>query len=93
MKRTSAATTTRTASACGWPAAAIKGGCIHGATDEFGHKAVSDIVNHYDYHATLLHLFGLSGEQLSMVRPAGTNSLLDGQPGEIVAKILKNPPT
>ncbi|HIN95871.1 MAG TPA: DUF1501 domain-containing protein, partial [Planctomycetes bacterium] len=34
-------------------------GCIHGKTDEFGHEAVEDVVNHYDYHATLLHLFGL----------------------------------
>ncbi len=70
----------------------IKGGCIHGETDEFGHKAVTDIVNHFDYHATLMYLFGLSGEQLSMVRPTGINSLLDGQPGVVVAKILKRPP-
>lgn len=70
----------------------IKGGCTHGATDELGHKAVSEIVNHFDYHATLMYLFGLSVEQLSIVRPTGINSLLDGQPGEIVAKILKRPP-
>ena len=31
-----AATTTTTASPCGWPAAACKGGHVHGATDEFG---------------------------------------------------------
>jgi hypothetical protein len=70
----------------------VKGGCTHGATDELGHKAVSDVVNHFDYHATLMYLFGLSVEQLSIVRPGGVNSLLDGQPGEIVAKILKRPP-
>jgi len=70
----------------------FKGGCIHGETDELGHKAVTDIVNHYDYHATLMRLFGLSPEQLSIVRPTGISSLLDGQPGEVVAKILKQPP-
>jgi hypothetical protein len=32
----------------------IKAGHVHGATDEFGHKAVTDVVNHYDYHATFL---------------------------------------
>ena len=33
----------------------FRGGYAHGATDEFGHEAVENIVNHYDYHATLLH--------------------------------------
>lgn len=70
----------------------IKGGCIHGETDEIGHKAVTDVVNHYDYHATLLHLFGLSQEQLSFRRPTGVGSLLDGQAGKVVDAILKHPP-
>jgi hypothetical protein len=42
----------------------FKGGYVHGATDEFSHKAVEDIVNHYDYHHTLFHLFGLDPEAL-----------------------------
>ncbi len=69
----------------------IKGGCIHGETDELGHKAVADIVNHFDYHATLMYLFGLNNERLSIRRPTGVSSLLDDQPGQIVAKILKRP--
>jgi hypothetical protein len=40
-----------------------------------GHKAVTDVVNHYDYHATLMYLFGLSPEQLSIVRPVVCKSL------------------
>ena len=44
----------------GWLAGGgFKGGHVHGATDELGHKAVEDVVTHSDYHATLLHLFGL----------------------------------
>ncbi len=69
----------------------VRGGCIHGETDELGHKAVTDVVNHYDYHATLLHLFGLNSQQLSFVRPTGVGSLLDNQPGNIVSGILRNP--
>jgi len=69
----------------------VKGGYIHGETDELGHKAVTDIVNHYDYHATLLHLFGLEPEGLVFQRPNGTGSLVDGQPGKIVQQILKKP--
>ncbi len=72
----------------------VKPGLIYGATDEFGHKAVENIVNHFDYHATMMHLFGLSPEQLAFERPTGTGSLLDGQEGKIVWDVLKQgPPT
>ncbi len=71
----------------------VKPGLIYGATDEFGHKAVENVVNHFDYHVTLMHLFGLSPEQLSFERPTGTGSLLDGQDGKIVWDILKQAPT
>ena len=39
-----AATTTATASRSGWPAAASRRGYVHGATDDFGYKAVEDVV-------------------------------------------------
>jgi hypothetical protein len=67
----------------------IKGGCVHGATDDFGHKAVTDVVNHYDYHATLLHLFGLDPTRLTFERPGGVGTLLDGQEGRVVQGILR----
>ena len=70
----------------------MKAGHIHGETDDFGHKAVKDTVNHYDYHATLLYLFGLDATKLAFQRPGGTATLLDGQPGRIVSEILKHPP-
>ncbi len=66
----------------------IKRGFIFGETDEFGHKAVKDIVNHYDYHTTICHLFGLDIKQLAIPRPGGEASLLDGQPGRLVTEIL-----
>ncbi len=70
----------------------FRGGHVHGATDDFGHHAVKDIVNHYDYHRTLLHLFGLSPERLSFRRNAREQTLLDGQPGRIVSEVLNRPP-
>lgn len=69
----------------------VKGGCIHGETDELGHKAVANVVNHYDYHATLLHLFGMEPEKLVFQRPNGVGSLIDGQNGRIVNEILNKP--
>ena len=66
----------------------IRGGYVHGGTDELGHKAVDNVVNHYDFHATLLHLFGLDGESLAFQRASGPGSLLDGQAGRIVKELL-----
>jgi len=57
----------------------FKAGHAHGATDEFGHHAVKDVVNHYDYHATLLHLFGLDAKKLSYKRN-GTEQVLVENP-------------
>ncbi len=71
----------------------VKAGLVYGATDDFGHKAVENIVNHYDYHATLLHLFGLEPDQLSFERPTGVGRLIDGQDAKIVWDILKRGPS
>jgi hypothetical protein len=66
----------------------VKRGHIHGATDEFGHKAVTDVVTHSDYHATLLHLFGLDPERLTYKRNGTQQSLIDGQKARVVTEIL-----
>ncbi len=66
----------------------IKGGYIHGKTDEFGHKAIENVVTHSDYHATLLHLFGLNHEKLVFTRNLQEASLVDKQPAKIVTEIL-----
>ena len=42
-----------------------KAGFSYGATDEFGHHAVTDKVHLHDWHATLLHLLGLDHERLT----------------------------
>ncbi len=68
----------------------VKRGFVYGQTDEFGHRAVEDIVHHYDYHATLLHLFGLDAERLVFVQGGRAESLLDGQSGRVVTELLAN---
>lgn len=65
----------------------VRGGMTYGNTDDFGHKAVENVVNHYDYHATLLHLFGLDPEQITFKQNNQTRSLLDGR-GRVVHDIL-----
>ena len=43
----------------------IKGGCVYGATDELGFRAVEHPVHAHDLNATLLHQLGLHHEQLT----------------------------
>ncbi len=69
----------------------VKGGHIHGETDELGFKAIHDHVTHFDYHATLLHLFGLDHREVLFERSTRQERLTDGQPAKIVNGILKRP--
>ena len=43
----------------------IKGGYVHGATDDFGFKAVEDKVHVHDLHATILKLMGFDHEKFT----------------------------
>ncbi len=55
----------------------IKPGYIHGATDEFGYKAIEKIVTVHDLHATLLHLLGLDHVRLAYPHDGRDASLTD----------------
>jgi len=66
----------------------FRGGCVHGATDEFGHRAAVDIVTPNDYQATLLHLFGLDHQELLFQRNGQDERLTDGRPCRIVSEVL-----
>jgi uncharacterized protein (DUF1501 family) len=43
----------------------VRGGMAYGATDEFGYRAVENVVSMHDLHATILHLMGLDHERLT----------------------------
>lgn len=66
----------------------FKAGYAHGATDEFGHQAAVDVVNHYDYHATLLHLFGLDSRKLSFKRNGTDQMLVENPEARVVHELL-----
>ncbi|MDG3005581.1 DUF1501 domain-containing protein [Paludisphaera mucosa] len=65
----------------------IKGGTIHGATDEFGFKAVEDPVSVHDLHATILHLLGFDHERLTY-RYAGRDFRLTDVHGQVVRSVV-----
>ncbi|WP_169979665.1 DUF1501 domain-containing protein [Tautonia rosea] len=65
----------------------VKGGHVHGATDEFGFKAVENPVHIHDLHATILFLLGFDHEQFTY-RYAGRDFRLTDVHGRIVHEII-----
>jgi hypothetical protein len=65
----------------------VKGGMVHGATDEFGWYAVEDKVHVHDLHATILHLLGIDHERLTY-RYSGRDYRLTDVYGNVVKEIL-----
>ncbi len=65
----------------------VKGGYVHGATDEFGFRAVEKPVHVHDFHATMLQLMGFDHEKLTY-RYAGRDFRLTDVSGEVVRDIL-----
>jgi hypothetical protein len=65
----------------------VKGGIVHGATDEFGWYAVQDKVHVHDLHATILHLMGIDHEHLTY-KYAGRDYRLTDVHGKVVETII-----
>lgn len=65
----------------------IKGGTIHGATDEYGYKAVENKLEMHDLHATMLHLLGVDHTRQTF-RFSGRDMRLTDVHGHVVKEIL-----
>jgi uncharacterized protein (DUF1501 family) len=65
----------------------VKGGTVHGATDEFGFAAQQDPVSVHDLHATMLHLLGINHEELTY-RYAGRDFRLTDVHGDVLTRIV-----
>ena len=65
----------------------VRGGYVHGATDEFGFKAVENRMHVHDLHATILHLMGFDHERLTY-RWAGRDFRLTDVHGRLVKDLI-----
>jgi hypothetical protein len=65
----------------------IRGGHVHGATDEVGLSVAEGKVHVHDLHATILHLLGFNHESLTY-RYAGRDFRLTDVFGSVVKEIL-----
>ena len=66
----------------------IKGGYVHGGTDDFAHYAVDGIVHHYDWLATVLHQFGLDHTQLKFRQNVREVALVDTPEARVQHELL-----
>jgi hypothetical protein len=73
---------------CWMMGAGVKRGVSHGATDEFGRRAVENVTTVWDFYATVLHLLGFDHTRLTW-RHNGLDRRLTDVHGEVIAKILR----
>jgi len=65
----------------------IKGGTVHGSTDEFGFAAQDNPTSIHDLHATILHLLGIDHEHLTY-RYAGRDFRLTDVYGDVIRPVV-----
>lgn len=65
----------------------VRAGTAYGATDELGYRAVDDVVNVHDLHATLLALLGVDHRRLT-VKYQGLDARLTGIAGNVVKGLM-----
>lgn len=65
----------------------VRAGTAYGATDDLGYRAVENVVNVHDLHATLLHLMGIDHKRLNF-KFQGLDARLTGIAGNVVKGIL-----
>ncbi len=65
----------------------VRGGYAHGATDDFGFRAVEKPTPVHDLHATMLHLLGMDHKRLTY-RYAGRDFRLTDVYGNVILDIL-----
>jgi hypothetical protein len=69
----------------------VRGGTVVGRSDDFGWRVAEDPVHVHDFHATLLHLFGLDHLKLTH-RFQGRDFRLTDVAGNVVKQLLRSPP-
>jgi len=65
----------------------LRAGTSYGQTDEIGWKAVENPVTWNDFHATILHMFGIEHEELTFYHN-GIQRRLTNVAGDVVTSIL-----
>jgi hypothetical protein len=65
----------------------VRPGVTYGATDEVGHRAVTDVVTPNDFQATVLHLLGIDHTALAYYSNGRAQRIVDGRPARVVQQL------
>jgi hypothetical protein len=68
--------------------AGLQPGVAYGQSDEIGWKVASDPVSWHDFHATVLHLFGIDHTELTYYHN-GIHRRLTNVHGEVIQAVLR----
>lgn len=79
----------RYAFSCWMAGAGLKHGTAYGESDEIGWKTARDPVTWHDFHATVLHLFGIDHTELTYYHN-GIHRRLTNVHGDVVRGVLKD---
>ncbi len=66
----------------------VKGGVVHGETDDFSYNIVKDPVHIRDLNATILHCLGINHQRLTFPYQGLNQRLTGTEPSEVVQGIL-----
>jgi hypothetical protein len=66
----------------------LRGGMAYGKTDEFGHRAVENVVTPNDFQATLMHQFGLKSDDVVYPHNSQEQIITNKRPARVVSEIL-----
>ena len=66
----------------------VKGGIVHGATDDLGYAAVEKVATVHDLHATMLHLLGVDPNRLTFKFQGLDFKLTGVEPSRVMNEIL-----
>jgi hypothetical protein len=72
---------------CWLAGAGLKRGFRYGVSDEFGYQPTEDATTVYDFHATILHLFGLDHTRLTFYHNGIQRRLTDVH-GQVIREVL-----
>lgn len=72
---------------CWMAGGGVRGGYVHGASDDYGLTVARDKVHLHDFHATILHLLGFDHERLTY-RHGGRDFRLTDVAGRVVPELL-----
>jgi len=65
----------------------VRGGVSHGATDDFGRRAVENVTTVHDFYATVLHLLGIDHTRLTFYNN-GIHRRLTDVHGRVIREVL-----